>query len=116
MNRKITYDSNNFGFFRYLKGFTENLALRKFIFKETKVIFEFILILNSQKFRFLRMDSQETFDKRLVKKKIIKILRENTQILQQSVDTFSRHVPSFYTVLCVEIYGKYKNSHLILIL
>ena len=33
-----------------------------------------------------------------------------TQIQQQSVDTFSRHVPSFYTILCVEIYGKYKNS------
>ena len=86
MNRKITYDSNNFGFFRYFKGFTE-ISFRKFIFKETKVIFEFIFILNSQKFR-LRMDNQETFDKKLVKKKIIKMLRENTQIQQQSVDTF----------------------------
>ena len=111
MNRKINYDSNNFGFFRYFKGFTE-ISFRKFIFKETKVIFEFILILNSQKFRFLRMNNQETFDKKLVKKKIIKMLRENTQIQQQSVDTFSRHVPSFYTVLCVEIYGKYANSGL----
>jgi hypothetical protein len=58
------------------------------------------------------MNNQETFDKKLVKKKIIKMLRENTQIQQQSVDTFSRHVPSFYTVLCVEIYGKYANSGL----
>jgi hypothetical protein len=63
--------------------------------------------------RFNRMTNEEatfTFNKNLVKKKIKQMLIKNPQLNKSSVDTFSRQVPSFYTALCVEIYGKYENS------
>ncbi len=44
-----------------------------------------------------------------LKMAIIKILRENSTLDRSDINSFSRTVPSFYTLLCKEIYGTYEN-------
>jgi hypothetical protein len=56
------------------------------------------------------MTNQNDLSKREIKKYIRKMLKENSSINQASVDSFSRQIPSFYTSLCISIYGKYDNS------
>lgn len=40
---------------------------------------------------------------------IINILRENQTLDRHGIHTFSRSVPSFYTLLSKEVYGVYEN-------
>ena len=37
-------------------------------------------------------------------------MRENPKLDRNGILTFSRTVPSFYTLLCKEVYGVYENS------
>ena len=39
-----------------------------------------------------------------------KMLKINDQVDESGVESFSRSMPSFYPLLCIEIYGKYENS------
>jgi hypothetical protein len=51
--------------------------------------------------------SELNFDQ--IKISIANILRDNPSLDRLGIHTFSRLVPSFYTLLCKEVYGIYEN-------
>jgi hypothetical protein len=56
------------------------------------------------------MINEKDFSSREIINNVRMMLKENSKINQASVDSFSRQIPSFYTSLCIKIYGKYDNT------
>ena len=56
------------------------------------------------------MINQKALSKREIWNIIRNMLKENSPINLASVDSYSRKIPSFYTLICIKIYGKHDNN------
>ena len=56
------------------------------------------------------MINQKALSNREIGNIIRNMLKENSPINLASVDSYSRKIPSFYTLIYIKIYGKYDNG------